>query len=193
MNHPLAFAQRCAQRLAEWIGSSSQNVTVAGSIRRQRPICNDVDLVVIPQLEEEKDIFGAVVGQRNVTRSRLQERARSEAWVIHRDGGDIFSATHKGIQIDVFWAAAANYGTRLLCRTGSKEHNIWLAQWAEARGCRWHPMDGLYERNHKVSRTEDEIYAYLGLPFIAPEHREAAILLPRYPVHRAPAFDRRSS
>ncbi len=187
----LADARQFAERVVSWLGEACEKIEVAGSIRRERSQVGDIDLVAIPRMERLTDMFGEPAGLQNKARGVLGERAATQGWSVLRDGSDIFSAIHKGVQLDVFWAEPENWGTRLLCRTGSAEHNIWIAQWAQARSCKWNPSAGLYELNHRVSESEEEIYAYLGLPWIPPTHRNPEFLLPKFPIHRAKEFPKR--
>jgi DNA polymerase (family 10) len=62
----------------------------------------------------------------------------------------------------------------LLARTGSKEHNIKLAALAKSKGLTFSPHEGI-KRGEQIlaSETEEAIFAALGLPYIAPEDREA--------------------
>jgi DNA polymerase (family 10) len=90
----------------------------------------------------------------------------------------------KGIQVDLFFAAPDTWGSILVCRTGSKELNIWLAECARECGGKWHPTRGVYLGKSVSSRTEQEVYAAIGLPVIPPESRERS-QLPRI-MARAP-------
>jgi DNA polymerase/3'-5' exonuclease PolX len=172
----LALAQRCAAKLVEWLKPFCDRIEVAGSVRRGCRTCNDLDLVVIPRIEEQRDMFGEVVARRNATWLEIDRRITAEKWTVRCAGAEIVSWVAKGIQVDLFWATPENWGTLLMCRTGSKEHNIWLCNWAIARGGKWHPNAGLY-LNHKVYRvTEEEIYQALGLNPIEPSRREAHLL-----------------
>lgn len=164
---PLKIARKYAEQIVEQIAPFCQRVEIAGSIRRQRPAVNDIDLVVIA-----KDWNGL---QR-----RCLERCRS---ITHGDA--IFSVeTPTGVQIDIFAAHAghqdllaqvpSNWGSVLLQRTGSKEHNIALVQRAKELGLKWCLMTGVVDENYKIlaAETEQEIFKALQMDFIAPERRE---------------------
>ena len=47
----LADAERVAKKIVERLAPFAQCVEIAGSIRRQRPRVNDIDLVAIPRVE----------------------------------------------------------------------------------------------------------------------------------------------
>lgn len=169
----LPFATACAERLVSWLTPVCERVAVAGSVRRQRPAPNDIDLVAIPKRIEERDLFGAVAARKNAAWVEIQARAKAEDWVITKAGAEMVQFVARGVQVDVWWTEPQFWGTVLLCRTGSVQHNIWLAEYAQARGGKWHPHAGLYLGNHRVSLTEEEIYAALGMAPIPPERREA--------------------
>ena len=172
----LPFARRCADRLLEWLGPYCERIEVAGSVRRERPAPADIDLVVIPKRVEERDIFGEVVAKKNAAWIEIQRRAKADAWEITKSGADMVQWVAKGVQVDLWWAEPPYWGTILLCRTGSREHNIWLAEYAKSRGGKWHPHAGLYMGNHRESETEDGIYRILGMDPIPPARREANLL-----------------
>lgn len=172
----LPFAQRCAERLVEWLAPNCERIEVAGSVRRRKATPNDIDLVAIPKRVEDRDMFGTVTAKRNAAWMAIDARATADGWKILRAGADLVSWVAKGVQVDLWWTEPHLWGTTLLCKTGSKEHNIWLAKYAIARGAKWHVSAGLYQGNHRVSESEDAIYRALGLDPIPPERREAHLL-----------------
>lgn len=173
----LAFATKCTDRLVAWLTQHSERIQVAGSVRRGRPKVNDIDLVVIPVIHREKDLFGGVARTRNATLGEIERRAKEDGWTITRSGTDILSLVAKGVQVDVFWTRHETWGTQLLQRTGSREHNIWLAERAQAAGGKWHPFMGLFlPGRRQFGATEEDIYGALGLDWIPPERRERDLL-----------------
>jgi DNA polymerase/3'-5' exonuclease PolX len=75
---------------------------------------------------------------------------------------------HKGVQVDFYWARQESFGTYWMCRTGSREHNIWLAEIAKEAGGKWHPYVGLHLNHRVIAQTEADIYGALDLPFLDP-------------------------
>ena len=75
---------------------------------------------------------------------------------------------------DLLNTAPDNFGTLLLCRTGSKEHNIFLVEHAKRLNLRWNPYRGVIDGagNVLASETEEDIFKALDLPWIQPEDRE---------------------
>jgi DNA polymerase (family 10) len=165
----LSFGQRCADRLVERLRPFCHRIEIAGSIRRQRAEVGDVDLVAIAKEEEGRDLFGQVVARRNLLAKEIVRWCAAEKWRLEKAGRDYLVFHAKGVQVDLWFASEITFGSLLLCRTGSARHNIWLAERAQRRGAKWHPYVGLYQANRCIaSRSEEDIYAALGLPLLDP-------------------------
>jgi DNA polymerase/3'-5' exonuclease PolX len=144
---------------------------------RRREICNDVDIVCVPKLCAVADLAGDTGQVRNLVREELIRYVKATPlrpgeMVLSRNGTRAISWWRcPKCELDLWCANDLNFGTRLMCRTGSKEHNIWLAQRAQRHGFHWDPYRGLEtpRRTLLAAATEAEIYAKLDLPFITPE------------------------
>lgn len=177
---PLAVAARHAERIVAALRECDPKaeIAVAGSIRRQRAMVNDIDLVILP----------SSVASVSSIRARIKQNAVSTP----ADGPmNLIVVLKGGLQLDVFFARHAdpdlfggglpcNYGSLLLCRTGSAAFNMWVANQAIAQGYHWNPYCGIHGRPPKpdqpapiiASETEGDIFAALGLDYIPPEARE---------------------
>jgi DNA polymerase/3'-5' exonuclease PolX len=172
----LSHAQKIAAKIIAELAPFCLSIEVAGSIRRCRPEVNDIDLVIIP-----RDLAAL--------KARAQQRA-----VPLTNGSQILSfRLANGVPLEIYLARQeekdllqtipTNWGSILLCRTGSKEHNIWLATRAEALGLQWKTMIGIVDQDGYViaSATEQDIYSALALPFIPPTRREIDYLRNAFP------------
>lgn len=183
----LDFAQRCAERLVDWIRPHCERVEIAGSIRRQRPEVLDVDLVVLPKMEVEKDLYGHPIRCRNLTWLEIDGRAKRDGWAVIRAGAELVTVVNAGVQVDFFLAAEDTWGTVLILRTGSRDHNVWLSRLAEQRGGRWHPQSGLHINRKVYGATEEGVYAALGFSRPIPPTEREADRLPMAGLVRSPA------
>ena len=187
-------ANHYAAKLMEWIALKVDCAQVAGSIRRERAVCNDVDIVCIPRIEETRDLFGAVSSQRNVLHEFLREYVASGKATFQSGGevpGKSVIVQLPKCQLDLWFATGETFATRLLCRTGSREHNIWLASRAKRMGLKWNPYEGILiggewqgddyagGQLHRFA-SEADIYLALDLPFIEPKHRELSWLTAKF-------------
>lgn len=173
---PLSQARRYAERIVEWIGPYCERLEIAGSIRRQRPTCGDVDIVCIPKVRQAVDLLGQEVERANLCQGFLQTYAREsqgKARIVQAGVKQLIVELPK-CQLDLWFASESTFGTRLLSRTGSREHNIWLCQQCVEAGLHWDPYEGLEREGVLIeASTEEEMYRALGLEYIEPADREA--------------------
>lgn len=127
----------------------------AGSQRRCRESVGDLDLVVAAQ--DPGPVMEAFTADVQV-----RSRGPTRATVVMPDG----------MQADLRVVGPESFGASLCYFTGSKAHNIALRRRALARGLHLNEY-GLHDGGTRVAgATEEEVYAGLGLPWIAPELRE---------------------
>jgi len=151
-----------------------RQVVIAGSFRRRRETVADVDVLV------ETDRPAEVI-----------DRLHRAAWIDRvgghggRPGGQTRTTVQlrNGPQLDLMTMPAGRAGTYLVHFTGSAAHNVRLRAIARDRG--WSLSEHGFARLNddgevatgpaaetRTFETEEEVYAFLGLPFIAPELRE---------------------
>lgn len=149
---------------------------VAGSLRRRRETIGDVDLIC--SLKDQK--AGQEVSSQFVKFPEVQR-------ILGEGPTKASVLTVGGLQVDLRIVPADNFGAALLYFTGSKDHNVKLRGRAQSMGMTLNEW-GLYrlEEYDKAakktaeappikpvaSKTEAEVYAKLGLPFIEAEIRE---------------------
>jgi DNA polymerase (family 10) len=93
-----------------------------------------------------------------------------------------------GLQIDLRAVEPAVYGAALQYFTGSKAHNVELRTIAQAQGYKLNEY-GLFKGTRRVAgKTEEEIYAKLGLDWMPPELREARGEIALAQAHRLPSL-----
>lgn len=182
----LSYAQALFRKMvtAEVVG----RVEIAGSIRRQRPFVNDIDLVIIPRIEPILDLTGHVTGITNHWHNWMlnavatnTERLRWVTGATNPAGSnyqvEVLKDGKVHYQVDFFIATPETFGAVLLCRTGSKEHNIWLCDQAKLLGGKYEGAKGYRDESFKLhAESEEAIYAALGLPYIEPHNRESEYL-----------------
>ena len=178
----LDFATACASKLAAWLAPFCQRVEIAGSIRRGRLVIGDVDLVILPTVRTVRNLLGDQDGAVNETAVEIIARANRDGWRVMQAGEEtiqIETPKPPRVQVDFFFATEASWASVLLCRTGSREHNVWICSEATRRGLHWKPNRGLMRGDELLPTTsEREIYERLGLTYLEPSQREQH-LLPR--------------
>jgi DNA polymerase (family X) len=156
----LPLAERIVGRLRQLQGVS--HASYCGSLRRFVETIGDIDIVVTAS--DPEPVMQALVEMHFV--ERVLVRGASKTSVV----------THRGMQIDLRSVAEHQLGAARLYFTGSKGHNIKLRQRALARGLTLneYALSEIEGGRVVASETEEQIYAALGLPFIAPVLREDA-------------------
>lgn len=174
----LATAQRYAEKIVAWIGPHCERIEIAGSVRRQRPECADVDIVCIPKATGGKDLLGTAVDRKNLLLEFLKRyvaESGGKARFIaggEKEGKQVLLELPK-CQLDLWFADERTFALRWLIRTGSKEHNIWLAERAQKLNGHLQPYEGVSINGVEMPcPTEACVYAALEAPFIEPENRE---------------------
>jgi DNA polymerase (family 10) len=158
--HLLAAVLPVVDELARRLGTvpGAGRVTVAGSIRRRRETIGDADLLVVAR--RPAAVMDAFVGLPEV------------AHVLGRGTTRASVRLQSGFQVDLRVVPDVSVGAALLYFTGSKAHNVALRQRAVDRGLKLNEY-GLFKGTRRVAgRTEEEVYARLGLAFVPPELRE---------------------
>jgi DNA polymerase (family 10) len=156
----LDTAHETAEVLTAWLRECPgvEEVTPAGSLRRGRETVGDLDLLVTGR--DATNIADHFIKFPGIA-------------TILAKGGDKVSVKLKNdMQVDVRMLERSAFGAALQYFTGSKEHNVALRDRAKRHGWKLNEY-GLFEGEKVLaSRTEEEIYAKLGLPWIPPELRE---------------------
>lgn len=135
-----------------------RHVVVAGSFRRRRETVGDLDILVTcrsgsPVMEQVLRYAAAEeVHARGKTRSAVRLRA--------------------GLNVDVRVVPDDAYGAALHYFTGSKTHNIAVRRMGMARGLKINEYGVFRGRQRVAGRSEEEVFAAVGLPYIEPELRE---------------------
>ncbi len=154
----LSIAEELVAGLAQ-IGAVEE-VAYAGSLRRMRETVGDIDILAASSdVASVMDAFGKL---------DLVDKT------LARGDTKMTVLTAKGFQVDLRVVPHDAWGAALIYFTGSKAHNIKIREMAVKKG--WKLSEyGLFkvETDKKmVARTEEAVYAKLGLPWIPPPLRE---------------------
>lgn len=168
----LAQADRYADQIMAAVHEVAppDEMECAGSRRRRKPDCGDLDFVILPRAPGDIPIIQARFRQNCVPKiegpvnSSYLDRAgfQLDVYFAHQAERELYSVT------------ACNWGTLLICRTGSQAFNSWLAIQAGNRGMHWNPYNGVLDSKGGViaSETEEAVFKALGLGWVRPEDRE---------------------
>jgi len=160
----LGLAWEIATSIMEQLraGASIEQMEAAGSLRRMKETIGDIDILVTSSDPE-------TVMERFVNLQLVTE-------VIMRGPTKTTIRTASGAQADIRVVAPVEFGAALQYFTGSKQHNITLRDYAARHGIKLNEYGVFRVKGDKETRiggkTEEEMYAAVGLPLIPPELRE---------------------
>ncbi|HEY3266672.1 MAG TPA: DNA polymerase/3'-5' exonuclease PolX [Armatimonadota bacterium] len=132
---------------------------IGGSVRRWRDTVGDLDLVATgPDLSAILDAF-----------TRLPQVEKVEA---HGEKKAV-ALLESNLPCDLMVVPPESFGAALLTATGSEAHSIRLRELAKARGWLLNQY-GVYDAAGVAlgGRSEEDMYAALGMAFVPPEMRE---------------------
>jgi DNA polymerase (family X) len=165
--HLLSDAWLAAEPLLEHLRSQPDVIrcSPAGSLRRFKEICGDIDLLA--SSKNAAAVIDFFVTQPGIV--KVLAKGETKASVILTGG----------IQCDLRVVSDAEYPFALVYFTGNKEHNIVMRQRAIQRGLRLNEY-GLFKSKEETRdpkllvpcKTEEDIFAKLDLVFVPPELRE---------------------
>ena len=156
-------AKQEATQLIEYLKKSSEikQIQYAGSLRRCQETIGDIDILATVKDPEKSHVkvmkyFGEYPGVLNIIAV-----------------GDTKSSVilHSGMQADLRVVADSAFGAALHYFTGSKEHNVKIRDLAKKKGLKVSEY-GVFKGEKIVGgKTEEEVFAAVGLPYIIPEIR----------------------
>jgi len=139
-------------------GGGVREIAVAGSYRRRRETIGDLDILVTAT--NAPKVMGRFTEYPDVAEILSKGETRSTVKLAG------------GLQVDLRVVEPAAYGAALQYFTGSKAHNVEARKIAQDQGYKLNEY-GLFKGTRRVAaKTEEEIYAKLGLDWIPPELRE---------------------
>jgi DNA polymerase (family 10) len=158
--YKISTAEDFAETLRTYMQQCSAvgRVVIAGSYRRCKDTVGDLDLLVTSK--SGKAAVAHFVGYDEVAEVLATGPTRSTVML------------KSGIQVDLRVVPEESYGAALYYFTGSKSHNIAIRKLGQAKGLKINEYGVFRGRKKIAGRSEQEIFATLGLRYIEPELRE---------------------
>jgi DNA polymerase/3'-5' exonuclease PolX len=157
-----AKAEAVALQVEEAIKPLCSKVKIVGSIRRKKPTVGDCDFVVLATDANWVRIVQAL------KKSEVICSGPSLIKLNYPVEGGFF-------QIDFYRATQKTFGVQELIRTGSADHNMWLAGYALSKGYRLKYSTGLIKDGVAVAgETEESVFSALDLICPEPPEREVS-------------------
>lgn len=183
-------AREIAETLVEAMRPFCERIQIAGSLRRGKPNCKDIEIVAIPKWEAvempPENLFASFYKPEFQLRNLLFEWAATQGdirWIkpgkteiesgrINPDGKYWRGwLPAREVKLDLFLCKPDNWGAIYLIRTGSAEFSQAVVTQAKRIGkpCR----DGFFTRDGEPVATPEEIAVFdlLNLEYAEPANR----------------------
>jgi len=170
---PYDRAMGLAEKLVKQLEDGCERVEIAGSLRRHCPAVGDIEIVVVPRLIPERDLFKNITRYHNV----LDEVLRGMGVRLIKDGLKYKQFPFGELMCDLFIQPdPATWGVNFTLRTGSRDFSRWLVTPVQLGGAM---PAGMYCRDARIWRglealetpEEVDVFQVLGLAWIGPEQR----------------------
>jgi DNA polymerase (family 10) len=155
-------AEQYARAIVEYLkaGGGIEAIDVAGSFRRRKETIGDLDIVATCAPAEAAAVIQRFGKFSEVTQVAAQGDTRATVRLS------------SGLQVDLRVVEPSCFGAAMQYFTGSQAHNIELRKIAQAKKLKLNEY-GVFRGSKSIAgRTEQDVYAALGLDWIPPELRE---------------------
>ena len=162
---PYEEAKEIADKLIILLSPHCYRIEIAGSIRREKNIVGDVEIVAIPKPFQTglfQDGIAEIVNQWQKVKGELEYGKTKYTQRI----------LPEGIKLDLFFAEEGNWGLIFAIRTGSADysHKVLANGWVK----RGYKSEGGYlmqdGKRYEV-REEKDLFERIGVPFVEPKYR----------------------
>ena len=149
-----------AEKYKETLEPYCKRIEIAGSVRRKKPECRDIELLIIRDPEKLEELK-SIVGEWKKIRGSIT--------------GRYTQVQPEDIKLDIFIAVddGSNYANILLIRTGNAKFSRYMMG-IRLRDYGYRHRNGFIwrENNKVICNSENDIFKLVGMEYIEPEDRE---------------------
>ena len=158
----LQKAKEIADRILIELKPHCERIEIAGSIRREKPEPNDIEIVAIPKAYDVglfESGIATVVNQWKKVKGELPCKYTQRI-------------LPEGIKLDLFFAAPENWGLIFAIRTGSAEysHRVLASRWVRFGYKSENGMLTRYGKKYTI-KEEKDLFKMLNLDWVEPTER----------------------
>ena len=182
--HDIRYARVVAEDLVRLLEPYCERIEIAGSIRRERPMVGDIELLCISKVTSSADSFPGM-GTNYFALDETFDTMVKNGTVLEKRLNKLGQPTYgwqnklmvhvpSGIPVDAFSASEENWGMSQLVRTGPREFNVRVMARFRELGMKGHAYGGVtdQEGNEIACPDEETVFRLLGWDWISPEERE---------------------
>ena len=147
---------RLSKKIVKEIKQYCKKIMVVGSIRRKEKNPVDIDIVLIPRSENDKERIESILSKKG---KRILGGDKKVYFKIN------------GVEVEIYYTVPEELGAALLAYSSKFGAGIGLRVVAKRKGFKL-SQHGLFKKGKKIAgRTEEEIYHALGRPYKEPWER----------------------
>jgi DNA polymerase (family 10) len=152
------YVLRLAGKIVRKLRPYCRKIEVVGSIRRKEKNPVDIDIVLIPKNEKNKDKIEEALSGKGKKILGGEEKAYFKI---------------EGVEVELYYTVPEEWGAALLAYSSKFGAGIGLRVVAKKKGFKLsqHGLFSLKTGERVAGRTEEEIYHALGRPWKSPENR----------------------
>lgn len=185
----LSDALDYAVNVKSFLAPYCERMEVAGSVRREKPMVKDLEMVVIPRIIPSKNLFDESDGY-----SALEDVNMQRLGKVIKNGSRYKQIDLGGIMLDLFIIfSPAEFGVQFLIRTGDKFFSHWmvtkkdrtaysedsgrffygaLPEYAKVdKGAVWEGKDEVFDGKKMAMPEEIDFFKYCGMEYVEPKNR----------------------
>ena len=169
----LQKAKAIAEELKGLLAPDCERITIAGSIRRQKPDVGDIEFLCIPKYSNGVDQLDSEIGALVVQRV-LGFRLNKLGSRVYGPKNKLMLHIPSGIGADIFSTDFECWPVALVVRTGGERTNKEIASRAIERGMRFHAYGSGFTRadgSELVCKSEEDVFRAVGLRYLEPWER----------------------
>ncbi|WP_286755479.1 hypothetical protein [Roseivirga sp. UBA838] len=161
---PLSYARGLAEKIKQELASHCERIEIAGSIRRQKPMVKDIEIVAIPK-PFDTGIFSTgiatVVNQWRCIKGELTPNSKYTQRMLP-----------EAVRLDLFLCTPQNWGWIFALRTGSDDFNQFILL-RKIREAGYTAEDGYICMNGSPIwvKEETDFFERIKMDFVPPEQR----------------------
>ena len=183
IDYPHELASELADRYATDLLAVCERVQVVGSVRRQKPVVHDLEILVIPKQTIVNDMFGTPINAESILDRDLVRLASRWGAVIMTNGQRLKKLhTAEGLMLEICVSDETRWPVEVVIKTGPAEFSQkivthrqkggYLPTWATIK-------DGwkVFKGDGAQVKFDDEaaFLVFLGLGWVKPEDRNPNI------------------
>lgn len=150
------FVLDLSRKIIKKLKPFCKNIKIAGSIRRKEKNPGDIDIVLIPKNNKNKE---KIENTMKKIGNKLFGGEKKAAFKINN------------IQVELYYTDEKEWGAALLAYSSEKGAGIGLRKFAKLKGFKLN-QHGLFKNNKKIAgKSEKEIYNALGKAWKPAEER----------------------